>query len=42
MNRAEHLKQYKDRAGKREGTDEKIAPLHGADEHAHRDRERGW
>ena len=40
MNRAEHLKQHEDRAGKRERTGERIAALHGADEHAHRDRER--
>jgi hypothetical protein len=40
MNRAEDLKQHEDRAGKRERTDERITALHGANEHAHRDRER--
>ncbi len=40
MNRAEHLKQHEDRAGKCEGTGERIAALHGAYEHAHRDGER--
>ena len=37
MNRAEHLKEHEDRAGKRERTDERIAVLHGTDQHAHRD-----
>jgi len=40
MNRAEHLKQHEDRAGKRKRAGERIAALHGADEHAHRNRER--
>ena len=40
MNRAEHLKQHEDRAGERERAGERIAALDGADEHAHRDRER--
>ena len=40
MNRAEHLKQHEDRAGKRQRTGERMAALHGADEHAHGDPER--
>ncbi len=40
MNRAEHLQQHEDRAGKRERTRERIAALHRADEHTHGDRER--
>src|SRR5208283_1898470 len=40
MNRAEHLKQYEDSASKHEWTRERIAALHGPDEHPHRDRER--
>jgi len=40
MNRAEHLKQHEDRAGKREWAGETIAALHRGDEHAHRYRER--
>ena len=39
MNRAEHLKQHEDRAGKRQRTGQRIAALHRADQHAHRDRE---
>jgi hypothetical protein len=40
MNRAEHLQQHEDRAGKHERSAEGIAALYGADEYAHRDRER--
>ena len=40
MNRAEHLKQHEDRAGKHERAGEEIAALHGIDKHAHRDRDR--
>ncbi len=40
MNRAEHLQQHEDRAGKGERTGKRMAALHGADQHAHRDRER--
>ena len=40
MNRAEHLKQHEDRAGKGERTGERSAAFDGADQHAHRDRER--
>jgi hypothetical protein len=42
MNRAEHLKQHEDRAGKGEWTRKRVAALHRADEHAHRDSECGW
>jgi hypothetical protein len=40
MDRAQHLKQHEHSAGKPERAGEHVAALHGADEHAHRDRER--
>ena len=40
MNRTQDLKEDEDGAGKRERGRERMAALHGADEHAHRDRER--
>ena len=39
MNRAEHLQQHEDRAGECERTGQRIAVLHRAHQHAHRDGE---
>ena len=39
MNRAKHLKQHEDHTGKCQGNGERMAALHGGDEHAHRYRE---
>jgi hypothetical protein len=36
---AEHLEQDKDRAGEGQRSGERVAALHGGDEHAHGDRE---
>ena len=40
VNRAEHLQQDEDRAGKGQRAGERVAALHGADQHAHGDGER--
>src|ERR1700730_12299718 len=41
MNRAEHLKQHVGHTGKGERSGERMAALHGGDEHSHSDREGG-